>query len=69
MDELKNYTTTELLTLNSKGIEGLAYSLRSSVKINEYDFLGQVSFKFILLLLEHISKKMKPWQTLKDFFE
>lgn len=61
-------TAADLLKLSSKGIEGLAYSLRSSIDISECDYLGQIAFELVLLLLDQISEKMEPEQTLKDFF-
>lgn len=67
-NDLPYPTTADLLKLSSKGIEGLAFSLRSSVDISRYDDFGQLAFELVLMLLEQISKKMEPEQTLKDFF-
>ena len=50
-----------------KGIEGMAFSLRSSVGISKYDDYGQLAFELVLLLLEQLSEKIGPGQTLKDF--
>lgn len=60
-------TTADLLKLSSKGIEGLAFSLLSSVDISRYDDYGQFALELVLLLLEQISEKIEPGQTLKDF--
>lgn len=67
-NELPCPTAADLLKLSAKGVDGLAYSLRSSVDISKYDDYGQLAFELVLLLLEQISKKMQPGQTLNDFF-
>lgn len=66
-NDLPCATSADLLKLSSKGIEGLAFSLRSSVDISRYDDYGQLAFELVLLLLEQISEKIGPEQTLKDF--
>lgn len=66
-NQLVRPTAEDLLHLNSKHLEGIAYSLFSSAEIDELDDYGQLSFELVMLLLEQISSRMSPGQTLRDY--
>lgn len=66
-----SYSTAELsklLQMSKKSIDGLSYAIQTSVTIDPRNYLGNMSFEYVMMLLELISDKMQDGQTLQDFF-
>ena len=58
----------DLLKLSADGIDGLAYALYNSIEIGKENDYGQLALELVCLLLNQISSKMSPEQTLEDYF-
>ena len=58
----------DLLKLSADGIDGLAYALYNGIESNQENDYGQLALELVCLLLNQISSKMSPEQTLEDYF-
>lgn len=60
-------TAADLLKLTRNGIDGVANVLQSTVEVSELDDFGELALELVMLLLEQISSRMAPGQTLGDY--